>query len=89
LLNKEQSWLIEHEKSLSEEEKNILEYLNVLVKRGESVISFNDEDHDTFEISAKERYKRIFDKINALIEEQKNELKSIKRRVEIIISDDE
>jgi hypothetical protein len=89
LLSKEQSWLKEHEKSLSVEEKNILEYLNVLIKRGESVISFNDEDLDTFEISAKERYTRVFNKITELIEEQKKELKSIKKRVEIKLSNDE
>lgn len=84
-LKKEQAWIEEHGNMLSKEELTMIGNLEAIVTGGESVLRiFTEEDTITpplSELSSIERFKAIFDVMEAKLEEQKAALVLLKESV--------
>lgn len=76
IIFQDKKWLQEHGAFLSEEEKNVIDYLDIMIqlKKGGSI------DTNAIEpTSKKERFEHVFNELEGLIEEQKVELLKLKK----------
>ena len=81
VLKKNQNWIEEHKSVLSKKEVKLLEHLKYLIEKRDSfIIGFIDSNVkiDINELSEKERYKVIFDKIESDLDEIRNKLEILK-----------
>tara|TARA_R110002074_G_scaffold175524_1_gene338929 strand:+ start:1929 stop:2504 length:576 start_codon:yes stop_codon:yes gene_type:complete len=76
ILKKDNEWVIKHGNLLSDDEKQIVEYLNSI---NELTITFSDGSND--EKTEKEKLEELFVELESHIEEQKNFLKNLKKEV--------
>lgn len=82
LLVKDNEWLKEHKEFLSDEEKEIIQYLNTIAKIDFSsgVIDKND-DSSKKEVNTEERLKVVFEEMEKLIEEESKSIMDLKKTI--------
>jgi hypothetical protein len=81
LLLKKKNWIEKHKNLISKEELNILENLEVILNRSESFVYYSSDEKGKIkldDLSPKERYKAIFEKIETEINEVESSLKILK-----------
>lgn len=83
LLSNTKDWYEKNKEFLSKEEKDFLKYLEVLIlnKGNSGVYDFNNYKSKIESLSIAEKYKLIFDEMEDLIEQQKNELLKLRKNM--------
>jgi hypothetical protein len=83
LLSNTKDWYEKNKEFLSKEEKEFLKYLEILTfsKENPGVYDFNNYKSKIETLSVEEKYKLIFDEMEDLIEQQKNELLQLKKNI--------
>ncbi|PZX93152.1 hypothetical protein DOS84_12395 [Flavobacterium aquariorum] len=83
LLSKTSDWFIENKDFLSDEEKDFLQHFEMITWSNDSsgVYDFNNYESKIESLSVDEKYKLIFDEMEELIEQQKQELKKLKNTI--------
>ncbi|SFB91095.1 hypothetical protein SAMN04489722_101240 [Algibacter lectus] len=77
LIFKDREWLEKHEEFLTEEEKQIISHLDMMITIKEGVVDIDNLK----KTSKKERYDYVFNELESLIDEQKNELTKLKNKI--------
>lgn len=82
LLLKDNEWFDNHKEFLSDEEKELIEHLNLVAKIdfASGVIDLNDDSKEK-KATREDRLNYIFEEIEKLIDEEKNELLKLKKLV--------
>ena len=83
LLSKTSDWFTENKDFLSEEEKDFLQHFKMITWSNDNsgVYDFNNYESKIESLSVDEKYKLIFDEMEELIEQQKQELKKLKNTI--------
>lgn len=83
LLSKTSDWFIENKDFLSDEEKDFLQHFEMITWSNDNsgVYDFNNYESKIEKLSVDEKYKLIFDEMEELIEQQKQELKKLKNTI--------
>jgi len=84
VLRKKPDWLTDHRNMLSKTEIKMIEHLEYLINRSNSIVIYSEEtkaEAKLDELSESERYIVIFNKIESALDEMKNKLKTLKESV--------
>lgn len=83
LLTKSKVWLQKNKELLNSEEEDFLRYLETLSwsNKKTGVQDFNNYEPKYENLTLEERYKLIFEEMEQLLDEQKNELEKLKRKI--------
>ena len=80
-LEKEKKWIKDYKNAMSKDEKKVIEYLDVLLIRGDSFINMNDGETKLEKMTIKERHNKIFDKMEELLKEEIESLRRVRKEV--------
>jgi hypothetical protein len=81
VLGKKPDWLTDHRDMLSKTEIKMIEHLEYLINRSDSILIFSEKSKVEVklnELSGSERYTAIFDKIESHLDEMRNKLKTLR-----------
>lgn len=83
LLSKTSDWFIENKDFLSDDEKDFLQHFEMITWSNDNsrVHDFNNYESKIESLSVDEKYKLIFDEMEELIEQQKQELKKLRNTI--------
>jgi hypothetical protein len=83
LLLKTSDWFIENKDFLSDDEKDFLQHFEMITWSNDNsrVHDFNNYESKIESLSVDEKYKLIFDEMEELIEQQKQELKKLRNTI--------
>ncbi|MFY7938635.1 MAG: hypothetical protein ACOVOQ_14735 [Flavobacterium sp.] len=84
VLEKEEKWLQEYPSMIGEDEARMINHLNNILNRSNSMVYYIDEKEDLInitELSKKERFAAIFENIESKLEEMKTKLLTLKKSV--------
>jgi hypothetical protein len=84
VLRKKPDWLTDHKNMLSKTEIKMIEHLEYLINRSNSIIIYSEKtkaEAKLNELSESERYLAIFDKIELALDEMKIKLKTLRESV--------
>lgn len=84
VLRKKSDWLTDHRNMLSKTEIKMIEHLEYLINRSNSIVIFSEKskaEAKLNELSESERYTAIFDKIESDLDEMRNKLKTLRESV--------
>ena len=83
-LQKRKEWIEKHKNMLDSKELELFESLEYLINKNKSFVVFYNEESEEKkleELSIKERYEAIFEKIGSELNEQQNKLRELKEQV--------
>lgn len=81
ILRKKPDWLTDHKNMLSKTEIKLIEHLEYLVNRSDSILIYSEKlkvEVKLNELSGSERHTAIFDKIESYLDEMRNKLKTLR-----------
>ena len=81
LLEKDKKWIENYKNALNKEERKLIEYLDALLLRCDSIMNTKNGETKLEKMTLNERYNKIFEMMEGLIQEELDSLEVVKRKV--------